>query len=223
MAAASGGGRAAPADASPSSTRPSSTRSLTVRETGSSAQAELRRRGRPTVVPPPTATIWRQRSASMVTSSLGQLGAQRDPAAERGHDGLDRLPLLEHRLGRVEGVLDLGRRRRHRPATASSSKTKSPSLKRSSSNSTSVAPSASGARLASLATIAPSASQSDPEPLTAAQAQPTRLVGRRQQAQDVGKGKGFERALKSHGDLRKGDELSSIGTAARRIEGLLRI
>ena len=37
------------------------------------------------------------------------------------------------------------------------------------------------------------------------QAQPTGLVGRRQQAQHVGKGKGFERALKSHGDLRKGN------------------
>jgi hypothetical protein len=40
----------------------------------------------------------------------GQLVAERHPAAERGHDGLDGLPLVEHRLCCVERGLDVDRR-----------------------------------------------------------------------------------------------------------------
>ena len=95
---------------------------------------------------------------------------------------------------------------------SSASNTKSPSSKRNSSNTTSVAAEARGRAAGLTGHDVPFVEPDAPRSAASREAQPPRLLGGRQEAQNVGKGKCFERALKSHDDLRKG--LNALPSAA---------
>ena len=168
-------------------------------------------------MPPPMATISAQRSRPSVTSSVGQLGAERHPAVERRHDRLDRLPLVEHRLGGVEHGLDVDRSAAvggqgvgvEDEVAVLEAQQLEHDLGRA----------VGERRAAGLAgddrpTVEPDAAR----PTATGQPKLPGLLGRGQQPQNVGKGKGFERALKSHDDLREGDGRVSIGRLGPKLE-----